>query len=303
MIKKGLFSILVPLIMVSCLETPELSNDDGPQASVEEVQTALVQAWGDADPGSIALKEFRFLEREQRIQDYSPRLVYQEGFSITERKIAPNPGNPQENDIYYKGIHQTNEISDGESKFSSREENFAVACVPGLTCPLPSNETLTASSVIRPQAVVFGVEVILGLMQSCVKDASFVKACQEAKADACDLRCHNLNVAEEIRPAPPLVAQQANCAGLPHCEIRVRKVSFDLVVEIKVADSTERQKITYNIGVSPDVPYLSRLMDYCYRGLVKIPSSSQRVLVEICDKVKNFNWGEPIPLEQKIDSQ
>jgi hypothetical protein len=41
--------------------------------------------------------------------------------------------------------------------------------------------------------------------------------------------------------------------------------------------------------ISPDVPYLSRLTEFCYQGLVA--ASNQKVLVKICNRVQNYELG------------
>ncbi|MNL47161.1 hypothetical protein D3C87_1699300 [compost metagenome] len=119
------------------------------------------------------------------------------------------------------------------------------------------------------------------------------KDCRDIGADSCSLSCHNLKVSETVIAAPELVQRREDCGGLPDCKMRKKNISFDWVLDVKRGSSIEQQKVTYSVGISPDAPYLSRLMNYCYRGVVQVPNSAQRVLVTICNDVKDFKIGEP----------
>ncbi|MNJ92702.1 hypothetical protein D3C87_103760 [compost metagenome] len=271
---KYLLPIAMLFSLTSCLEQPDMSNDDGPQASVSDVQNALSNAWGDNYPTTMEKGEFVFKTRTQKIQDYTPRLVFQEGVTISEKDRVANKFN-------YTFLHQTEEITNtGESKLSTTEHHME----------LDAPSSLMAQDV-KTQSLSFGVQTILGLMQVCIKSEDLQKECDELAADKCDLRCHNLTVTETKVPVPELARQRENCAGVPNCELKMKNVAFDLILEIKKGNATEKQKVRYMTSISRDVPYMSRLMNYCYRGLVQPQGTSQKVLVTVCNDVKDFRPG------------
>lgn len=267
--------LLSLLVTTSCMKKLADSDDDGPAVSAESVQDSLIQAWGDVDPATIQKNEFAYFEREQKIQDEDPVTILQEGITVSDRQVGSD-------EIVYTLLHQINDLSNGSSKLSTTEEQVSVD-LSGTSAM--KEMALAAQSLNKEdsgvQQTALGVQTMQSLVTACVKDTDW------------DVECHNLQYSETTRPAPDLVKDQANCLGLPDCQIRVRNVSFDLVLNVKNDDgTTSRQKVQYWVAVSPDVPYLSRLMDFCYRGLVDVPSLGQKVLVQTCSYVKNFKPGQ-----------
>ncbi len=283
---------LVLVVSTSCMKKLSESDNDGPVASADDVQAKLFQAWGDVAPETINKNEFTYIEREQKIQDYDPTLIMQEGITVSDRVVNGS-------EIDYTLVHQINDLSGGDSKLSSTEEKVSVTLsdpsltaqmkvmqqlhslrestlgesTPGASTPGEDNTSVHQSNL--------SVQNVQALMLACVSGKDW------------DVTCHNLTYTEETRPAPDLVKAQPNCANLPNCEIHVRKVSFDIIVNVKTAENTtEKQKVQYSIAISPDAPYLSRLVDYCYRGLILVPSAGQKVLVGVCSYVKNFKLGQ-----------
>lgn len=273
---KFLLLLATLALTTSCMKKLAETDDDGPVASAEEVNQAIIKAWGGTDdPREIKKDEFVYTEREQRVQSQAPLLILQEGTSVTKREVDGEAVN-------YTLIVQTNEITNDESKLSTRERNIRVGPEETKSLSIKGTDLSTKASgdnTVKPLAL--SVENMHGARSLCFKD------------DNWDVTCHNLSYTEEVQPAPDLVKQQPNCAGLPNCQIRIRRVEFDLVLNsVEENGTTAQQKIKYNLGFSPDVPYLARLIDNCRRGLVMVPAAGQKILVDICDKVKNFKVGQ-----------
>lgn len=278
---------------MGCIKQPELDEDDGPQAQVADIQKSLGDAWGEADPGQlIRLNEFSYAELSQRVHGvpaYDPaRVLYLEGLTVQSREVTPE-------EIAYKIIQQVADNTGTESKVSSTEYQVSVPVVSPIIAPTTLSSALQSYSTadIKPMSLSFGVQIVSALAQACTKSSTWDADCAEIKADKCELTCHNLVVSEATVPAPRLVQERENCEGLENCQMRTIKVSFDQILRIKRGDATEKSKVGYSVVISPDVPYLSRLLSQCSRRLLTVSSSNQKVLGEVCNDVKDFRAGTP----------
>lgn len=286
---KYLALLTLPFLAVACMQQPELDNDDGPQANSTEIQKALGDAWGDVDPSSINQREYTYSEVSQRVQGipaYDPaRVLFLEGLTVLQRDV-------KETEIDYKIVQEVSDRTGTEAKTSSTEYQVTVPRVDLLSVKQFNPLKEFSASELKPMSVTFGVQIVFALAQACTKSETWDEDCKTIQADKCDLTCHNLKVTTDTVAAPLMVRSRANCEGLTNCQMRTTKVSFDQIVSIKKGDSTEKNKVSYSATISPDVPYLSRLMSQCTRRLLTVSASNQKVLGEVCNDVKNFEFGE-----------
>lgn len=252
--KQILTLLCFTFLLSSCVEKPELTEDHGPVVPATEVQKALVDAWGDADPLSIQVGDFVYLEKDQSIEDMPARVVGQIGLTVADRTETPQ-------EVTYKLIRQINEITNGQSKLSTREEQIVVP-------------NTTIQSDLKAQAI--GVQTLYSLLQACVPDQDW------------NVTCHNLKIKTEKGAPPSLIKQKANCGGIPQCEMTYKKVSFDLVLKTQTPSGIKEDKVNYSVVISPEAPYLARLMNFCYRGVITVSPSNAQYLVQLCDRVLNF---------------
>lgn len=251
-------SLMALTLSSSCMKKPELEDDHGPVVPVASIQQALIEAWGNADPTSIKVNEFSYMEKEQAIEDLPAKLVGQEGMTVAKKETTAS-------EIKYTVIRQINEIVNGQSKLSTKEETI----------------TIPNTTIQSVKTMALGVQTMQSLLMACIPEEGW------------NVTCHNLKVKNEVVPAPELVSKQEGCQGLPDCKMNLKHVSFDLVVVGQNEDGSSRQdKVNYQVTVSPDAPYLSRLMTFCYRGVVTVAPAGNQYLVKICDKVKNFQRGQ-----------
>ncbi|WP_413290037.1 hypothetical protein [Bdellovibrio sp. HCB337] len=290
--------ILSLLASTSCLKPPALDTDNGPVATHTEVQKAILEAWDDADFHETRQGEFLYIEQDNRISTLEPRVVYKEGSDVKTRVVD----NANQTIAYKFEIQSTEVQGNGSFKpITVVEDNMVVPITtPVLNVPTeqPAQQTaafpdsvealqqsmangsvgLYSSRVRNHFIAVFTIE---NMLLACVKDKDW------------DVTCHNLEVTEGMRAPPIGVSSQPNCGGIPNCLIRYKKIAFDLVVNLKDEETGEvhPERVNYELVLSPDVPYLSRLLDFCYQGMV--PTQGQKVLVKMCNKVKNFVQGTP----------
>ncbi len=288
---KFLLIVWIFLVSNSCMKKTTFDETKGEETQSVNVQKSLLTAWGKDTPNSIQTNDFVYIEREQQVQDYNPILIFQQGVSVITKVEA--------SDSYlYTMAFQSNEITNGNSKVSTDEYKISVPKNSALSMDQKNlnSASLKSFSDVRTFSDYKYISVLIfqNFLYSACKSTDKVKA-----------TCYNLKITDEKIPAPDLVAQQPNCLNLQDCKINYKTISFDQIYEYTdtsqgpESGTVVKEKINYQLFFSPDVPYLARLMGYCYKGLIKIPSNGQKVLVKICEKVKNFQFGAaPVPSVQ-----
>ncbi|MBO9668175.1 MAG: hypothetical protein J7501_15340, partial [Bdellovibrio sp.] len=203
----------------------------------------------------------------------------------------------------YKFAYQANVINaDGTSKPWSREDSREVMKPSASTdsalkvAKLNLHKLSSVQTMSDDLQMTLGFERLIMLAHSCEMTDELQKYCVEnLKVDSCEIKCGNLSSVAEVRDAPPLIAKQTNCGGLKDCKLNVKKVTFDWTIILKTGQNVEKQKVSYTLAMTQDLPFLSRVLDYCSRGLVQIPNSSSKVLVTVCNRVKNFERDTATP--------
>ncbi|WP_413576971.1 hypothetical protein ACLVWU_02490 [Bdellovibrio sp. HCB290] len=292
--KKNLQRVVLAAIVastLSCMKTPDLEDKSIP-ATAEEVAGALVTSWGVVEPLQMLKGDFILQETDQQIDTMNPRLVLQEGTTISS--ITEPPDDPTV--FKYEFLYQTAVITGDNSSQSTRKQYRTVSKESDLTAK--STALATTKSVLAKKSditakaddyeLTLGFERVLMLAYACVMTDDLQKYCKEnLKLDSCEIKCGNLTSVTEVRPAPDLIKKQPHCGGIPNCELNVKKVTFDWSILMKTGTAVEKQKVTYSISVTQDLPFFARVLDYCNRGLVQIPDSS-KVLVTVCNRLTNF---------------
>lgn len=268
---------------IGCIKKP-VDEEENP-ASLEQVQQALSDAWGTADPLTMAPNDFLFQETEQTLENNaSPFFVLQEGITISKKEELPDQ-------FLYTFLYQTRVLKEGsESQQSTREDRRSV----GKADPSLTEHRIEPFQRLKPFAddyqMSLGFERFYGLAFACAKSEGLDKYCkEELGVDNCEIQCSNLSVSETISPLPQLIKEQPNCGGFENCTYRLKKVAFDWMISLKKGESVEKQRVNYSVSLSPDMPFLSRLTEYCFKQLY--PVQNQKVLVTTCTKLRNFKRG------------
>lgn len=286
--------ILVLVVATSCLKPPSQSDNNGPVVAADQVQEAVLKGWDNADFNSIQLNEFLYVEQDQKISTLESKVVYKEATQVIGRTENADT-------IDYKFLIRSQAMENGSFKPVTAYENdiSMPKTSPSMTEPPPATAGQKAAfpdSVATLQESMangsvglrsgsgnnhfLGVLTVQNMLSACVRSENW------------DVTCHNLKTSEGVMLPPATVASRENCGGIPGCQIRFKKVAFDLVVNFteENTNTVRSEKVIYEMTFSPDVPYLSRLMEFCYQGMV--PTATQKVLVKICNKVQNFEVGQ-----------
>lgn len=271
--------------VVSCIKAPEMEEDENP-STITDVQNALAESWGEADPLTMAPNDFLLQQTFRKIENGEDRLWLQEGITISKKEERAT-------DWLYTYLYQTETLtSDGNTQQSTREDHRQVTkAEPTMEV---FNRAIALNGEIKPMAddlqMSLGFERLIGLAYACQLTSDQDKVCKEVLGyDSCEIKCFNLKVTEEMRPAPDLMKAQQNCGGLAGCSMRVKTVSFDWAAYYKKGEVTEKQKVNYSISMTQDLPFFSRVTDYCYRALAS--AGTQKALVTVCTRLANYKGG------------
>lgn len=274
--------------MVSCIKEP-VEETETP-ATAQEVYSAVAQGWGNTDPLTMAPNDFLFQETEQTIENNpKPFYVLQEGITISKKE-------EQTDSWLYTFLYQTKVYKqDQEGAQSTREDHRTVgkanaAVTMAQNALRAAKPYASLKTLAEDNQMSLGFERIYGLAGSCVKSDALDKYCKEDLGmDSCEIQCSNLKTADEVRPLPDMIKAQPNCGGFADCTYHVKTVQFNWTISLKKGESVETQKVNYSIALSPDMPFFSRMNEYCYRQLYTV--QDQKVLVTTCTKLKNFKKG------------
>lgn len=301
---------LAALTLVSCIKAEELNKAEKATDAASVFQ-AVGEAWGSVDPETIKKDDFLYEETVFKVENQS-FIAQQEGVTVLNSEDFNVDGDPKKparkltfavQRVTYKNQDDTGSASTVQDDFTfllptAAAQNHAPSELKilkkNMDATLYPLESLKARAEIKPfgEGLELGYERMYMLAQSCMKPDQLQEYCRkELGADECDIQCTNLNVGEEVRPAPTAMQTLENCGGLPDCKMRVKTVAFNWTFILKKGNIEERQKVNYNVAISPDLPFFARLVDNCARGLGSVPGSSQKFLVTSCTHLGKFKPG------------
>jgi hypothetical protein len=85
--------------------------------------------------------------------------------------------------------------------------------------------------------------------------------------------------------ASPLI-----CPDINNCIIDIKKIEFDMLDSGVATSDGKPYRTHYTFSVSPQLPFLSKVMSYCVRGLVD--NGNRKVLAEDCMTINSFSYGQ-----------
>lgn len=282
---KYLFTLLMATATAGCIKT-DLEEQETP-ASLPEVQNAIASAWGEADPMTMAVGDFLFQETEQRLNSgVDPFYTLQEGISISKLEEL-------ETSYQFTYLHQTREYKNGqEGALSTRETTRTVGKGVDLMSMAKTRKPSEISVFADDHHMNLGFEKVYSLLFACEQTPELTKYCRETlKVDSCQITCSNLKTSEAKAPVPEAISKKPNCGGFADCQYTEKSVAFDWQVTFTTGGTVETQRINYSLTVSPDLPFFTRLTNYCNRQLV--PIQGTQLLVDTCTHLRNFSNGQP----------
>ncbi|MBC7457701.1 MAG: hypothetical protein H7235_05450 [Bdellovibrionaceae bacterium] len=112
-----------------------------------------------------------------------------------------------------------------------------------------------------------------------------LQGCRENK-----VTCHNLKTETSKMYLKPALASPTVCPDTSNCLVDIKKVEFDMLDSAVATSDGKPYRTHYTFSVSPQLPFLSKVMSYCVRGLMD--NGNRKVLAEDCMSINNFSYGQ-----------
>lgn len=269
---KILLVLLSLAAVTSCLKKMDLKDDNlGPAIDPMLLTKTLGQAIGTFDYNEIKPNEFTSVMQSQKIQDGITQNLQQEGISVTSMI------NDSEK-LFLDLVVQTEEYNGGQTTQS------APVAWP-LTFKKPAAKalanTVTAQENARPPVLTFLTFQALAF-GSCYDEGRYPET------------CHRLT-SKDIQYRVPIAAQnQHSCADPNNCYISAKEIEFDMISKYATDKDGKPLRTHYTIILTPHVPFLSRVLKICTRGIYEM-SNEQKILADLCYSVTNYRAGPTPP--------
>lgn len=283
----SLLCFLGAIAGIGCLNPPETEVIYGPEVAPEVIAAALQEAVGEQDSPALIRREEVVLKEMTRIIRGRPVV---DVLSTSELTVVEKMESPSQWQIKDVEVLQTFNPINPEERIDPivREDH---KCWNKTTLLRESCE-LVLPLMRRPQKGSRSLKTMSFLGQ--IKPFEAFK--QEAPpSNEKTVTFHNLTNKTYVGTPPSAVMSAPDCRGLSNCQIRITEIEFDRVDWL---NTPEGYKIHYRLKISPDVPELSRFLEACQQGSVKIegpnidPKQAPRFLVTFFDTVRNFLPGQ-----------
>ena len=301
-----LFLIIAVANFLSCtIKRNGEPVDFGPQATTPQLNKALLDAIGNADPSQIKVGQFvHFSTTELLNGNQIVQVMSDTGQTVVSREETVDAVKLDviQNKIVY-GKNQQQKSSLEYQMSLSKSIAAATATVAATEMAIAELRKVQQNLIVANPAYLATFDVpspapVPTPTPNAPPDAPSDTPAPASAPTGSNVSIHRLIVSDSIEVPPGDTASQPDCLGIPNCKIHVHHVSFDQVI---VSGGTP-DRVHFELAVSPDVPMLAGyrmtpLFEY-FPGLIKacvtlqvpIGTSGSKVLVTECNILENFRF-------------
>ncbi len=246
----ALLSVLILGLNTSCLKKQNLEDQNlGPVVAASEVQEKMGEAIGVLDFGAIKVNESSSLISSITLEDSQNIKRFKQDLRV---KSITNT----QTEFSIDFIHSVENFLQPDLTFTNIEKNYN-----------PSSPTKN-DPLLLPILYYF-----------TGKDY-----CKEDK-----VTCHNLTLTPVKANLNPSLVDPKICPDPKACQISARKIEFDMLDGKELNDQGKPSRSHYTFIVAGQLPFLSKVLQYCVRGLM--PYGNRKVLAENCVFVNSIYSG------------
>ncbi len=262
---KNITFILIFLGLSSCLKKTDLTQDNlGPAINPIEMTKTLGAGFGTFDYNEIKPGEFTSVLQSQRIQDSVNQNLQQEG--ITVDKMVNDSEKLSLDLIVQKEVYSGGQTSQSTVKWPMA---FKKSSNQTTAVDTKENARPPVLTFLTFQALAFG---------SCYDEGKYPETC-------------HLLTSKDIQYKVPVAAMnQHNCSDPTNCFIPAKKIEFDMISKYSLDKDGKPVRTHYTLVLSPHVPFLSRVLQICSRGIYEM-NNDQKILADLCYTVNNYAAG------------
>lgn len=249
----------------SCMKKQDLENEDlGPAITPTEFTKTLISGYGSYDYNLIQPQEMNSLVTSVKIQDSISQVL--------EKQVLVVQNTDNQPDRFVLNMQVTREIySDGQSSSSTHNEQITFN-------KSAANLAKTLADKPEPSLLLFD-EFISILISFCREQSTTPTS------------CHRLTSNDIRLKVPTSQSSHHNCSDPNNCTISAKKIEFDLLKKFKVDQKGNPERSHYSMILSPEAPFMSRVLQLCSRGLTKFSNSNQPIVADVCYTVDNYSFG------------
>ncbi|MFZ3231296.1 MAG: hypothetical protein WA160_13895 [Pseudobdellovibrio sp.] len=265
-----ILSIGILFTATSCLKKQNLDDDNlGPAIEPMQLTKILGEGFGAYDYNDIKKDEFTSMIYSQRFQDSLTQNLEQQGITVQK---SDNTFDSLNLDV----IVQKEVYSGGQSSQSTRAWQLAFEKSSAKTAHAEKSIT-TLSDPDRPILLSFFFQTL-----------AFGSCYDTGKAPE---TCHNLTSTDIKYRVPVAAATQHGCTDVTNCLIDAKKIEYDVIEKTVIGKDGKPRRTHYSLVMSPNVPFLSRILQLCTRGIYELSSSNQNILVDMCYTINSYSFG------------
>lgn len=259
--------LLAFVVLSSCTQNKKLEEDLGSQVSNDAYQKAVIQSWGDTDLTQMKQGDYAYIEKLIGINNAPLKKVIGKGMTITQVEEATDVTN------FHLVIQSEEVVDNSQSKLSSRERVLSV------------KKTSSASSQQQVRQKDTEDEI------QTTPFENFVYALSICSYKT--VQCYKFKVEDFTEDVPiEMQGQDKNCRGFANCKWSGKKLS--VVIKVTSQDPSTKETKTFNNIISfkvvPQMPYLFRMVEYCFQGISEY--QNQKFPVRVCQNVKDTMIGQ-----------
>jgi hypothetical protein len=246
-----LFAILVLALNISCLKKQNLEDQNlGPAVTAKDVQDKMSESIGELDFGTVKVGEANSLMSSITLEDTQNIKRFKQDIRV---KSITNT----QTEFSIDFIHSSENFLQPDLSFSNIERKY-----------MPTSPT-------KNDPLLLPILYYFTGRDTCKED---------------QVSCHNLTVAPVKVNLNPALVDTKICPDPQVCQISARKIEFDLLDGKELNDQGKPSRSHYTFMVAGQLPFFSKVLQYCVRGLM--PYNSRKVLAENCVFVNSINSGQ-----------
>lgn len=251
---KNIFIILCSIFIlglnISCLKKQNLEEQNlGPAVAANDIQQKMGEAVGALDFASVKVNEYSSITSTITLEDSQNIKRFKQDLRV---KSITNT----QAEFSIDFVHSLENYLQTELSFANIERKYN-----------PFSPTKT-DPLLLPILYYF-----------TGKDY-----CREDK-----VTCHNLTVSPISVSLNPSLVDTQICPNPQACQVSARKIEFDLLDGRELNDQGKPTRSHYTFTVAAQLPFLSKVLQYCVRGLM--PYGNRKVVAENCVFVNSINSG------------
>ncbi len=254
--------ILLPAFMLttSCLDDISQGKPDyGPEYSEGQVATAINSTVGDRDPATeLKVGQFALTAELQILNEQFGSILSDQIREVVNRTETADKV------TFGTVVTKVTYNHDGTNR----------------------KETAEGDPIIIDKTAAMAADVESNSMSGELSIREMTD--KKFKTSATRVTYHNLSLSSRVVSPPSRVVADANCRGIPNCQVKVFDLSFDQVVW---ETDLKAMRLRFDYIISPDVPYMAQFLNQCVTYLASMdPNNPESAMVKVkqCYIVEDF---------------